>query len=97
MGDLRDYKKSLVIIPNSLLGRLLGLSRGSRRGMLSHLLVDESGGGLLMPVIHRMYNDRVGGLLTYALGVRTVGDVEQTARQRRQRDNARRQREARGE
>lgn len=79
-----DYKdEGLVIIPNSVLGRLVGGMQQRRRWLYDLLFAADS--QVLRPGMWRMWNDRVGGLALYALGVRTLRDVERVERERRRR------------
>ena len=76
--------ESLTIAPRTLLALLAGnpQARTGKRRLLVDLLFHEDG-SLLYPVMQRLYNDRVGGLLMYALGVRTIREMERVERQRR--------------
>lgn len=81
-----DYKdESLVILPNSILGRLVGDMHHRRRWLYDLLFAQDS--QLLRPGVWRIWNDRIGGLVLYALGVRTLRDMERIERERRRRGN----------
>jgi hypothetical protein len=86
MSDFREYKKSLVIIPNSLLGRIITLI-GQKNRLAHDILFSWDGVMRSSGILPRLYEDRFGGLILYFLGVRTVGDVEWQERQRRLRDS----------
>lgn len=79
-SDWRAYRDAVVIIPNSILGRLQkGLLQRNR--LLHDLLFVER--GTLRPALQRAYDSQFGGLILYALGVRTVGEMERLERERR--------------
>lgn len=76
----------LTIGPRTLLALLIrrsGAHTGKRR-TLYDLLFSEHG-SLLYPRLQRLYNDRIGGLVLYALGVRTVREMQRIERERRRR------------
>lgn len=77
MNDFNAYKKALVIASNTILGRFV-----SQQNPLSHL-VYIPGTQELNPIFYRLWDDRVGGLVLWALGIRTVGDIERVERERR--------------
>jgi hypothetical protein len=85
MRDFREYKKALVIAPNTLLGRFLNTldEPGARRSWLYYLLMADDG-RMLRPTLNRWWDHPVGGLVLYALGVRTVGEMERVERVQRQ-------------
>jgi|GEM_PF-3909234 len=72
--------ESLTVAPNTLLGGLLGVSGSSRRkrSVAQDLLLSQDS-PLLGETLSRMWNDRVGGLVLYALGVRSTPESESPA------------------
>jgi hypothetical protein len=80
-----DRLERLTIAPGTLLALLAGRPgqrRSGKRRFLVDLLFHENG-SLLYPSAQRLYRDRVGGLVLYLLGVRTVREMERIARERR--------------
>ncbi len=82
MNDFNVYKKALVIAPNTILGRMVDKPDGTN--WFSHL-VYVPGTRDLNPAFQRIWDDRVGGLVLWALGIRTIGDMERVERERRRR------------
>lgn len=76
--------ETLTVGPQTLLSALIGRTgaRAGKRRYLYDVLFSEHG-SLLYPHLQRLYNHRVGGLVLYALGVRTVREMERIARERR--------------
>ncbi len=79
-SDWRAYRKAVVIIPNSILGRLQTMLH-QRNRLLHDLLFAEH--NTLRPLLQRLYDSQFGGLIMYALGVRTAGEMERLDRERR--------------
>lgn len=81
-----EVLETLTIAPRTLLAALLGSpgARAGKRRYLADFLFNENE-SLLYPAVQRLYNDRVGGLVLYALGVRTVREMERVDRERRRR------------
>lgn len=73
--------EALTIAPRTLLAALVGMP-SRRRGAIYDMLFSENG-SLLYPTVQRLWNDRIGGLVLYALGVRTIREMERVARQQR--------------
>ncbi|MDX1992169.1 MAG: hypothetical protein SF029_07260 [bacterium] len=84
MSKYRKDEGDLVIAPNTFLSRLIG---NRRRSMVDDVLLGRD--GRLPDSARRVWNHRVGGLVMYALGVRTSREMERTARSRRQSRNRR--------
>lgn len=89
MTHNQEALETLTIAPRTLLAALMGApgARTGKRRYLYDFLFHENG-SLLYPTAQRLYNDRIGGLLLYALGVRTVREMERVARERRRRGQA---------
>jgi hypothetical protein len=84
--EVMETLEPLTIGPRTLLSAVIGRTGAhtGKRRYLYDLLFSEHG-SLLYLRFQRLYNDRVGGLVLYALGVRTVREMDRINRERRRR------------
>lgn len=86
MSENHEPLEAITIAPGTLLWAVVGkTTSGSRRNQTLYDMLFGQDGSLFYGAVQRMWNDRVGGLILYALGVRSFREMERVRRERARR------------